>query len=150
MRDQGKDVALLRFGMSAWLGAEMRRGGHHDYVDCSDLECSFSVVGNPLGNVDCIPGIQVPRGFYLIEFILSCGLTLESETGHKISNWHSQLAHKLVQKACLRSAWLCVLAKPTEAAGIPLWGPHLPRHPRCRGSILRRLPLALAVQRQAA
>jgi hypothetical protein len=57
-----------------------------------------------LGNVDCIPGIQVPRGFYLIGLKLSYSLTLESEIGHKISNWHSQLVHQLVHKACLRSA----------------------------------------------
>jgi hypothetical protein len=29
---------------------------------------------------------------------------LESEIEHKISNWHSQLVHKLVHRACLRSA----------------------------------------------
>ena len=69
-------------------------------VECSDLECNFSVVGNPLGNVDCIPGIQVPRGFCLIELRLSYSLTLESEIGHKIANWQCQLVHQLVRKAC--------------------------------------------------
>jgi hypothetical protein len=40
-------------------------------VECGNLECNFPVVGNPLGNVDCLPGTQVPRGFYLIEFELN-------------------------------------------------------------------------------
>ena len=53
-----------------------------------------------LGNVDCIPGIQVPRGFCLIELRLSYSLTLESEIGHKIANWQCQLVHQLVRKAC--------------------------------------------------
>jgi hypothetical protein len=80
-------------------------------VECSDLECNFPVVGNPLGNVDCIPGTQVPRGFYLIEFKLNYSLTLESEVGHKIANWlalpvaswFTSLSAMLAE-ACLRSA----------------------------------------------
>jgi hypothetical protein len=48
-------------------------------VEFSDLGCNFPVVGNPLGNVDCLPGTQVPRGFYLIEFKLNCSPTLEGE-----------------------------------------------------------------------
>jgi hypothetical protein len=32
-----------------------------------------------LGNVDCIPGTQVPRGFYLMGFKLNYSPTLESE-----------------------------------------------------------------------
>ena len=54
-------------------------------VECSDLECNFSVVGNPLGNVDCIPGTQVPRGFYLVEFKPNCSPILESEKDAKIA-----------------------------------------------------------------
>jgi hypothetical protein len=56
-------------------------------VECSDLGCNFPVVGNPLGNADCLPGTQVPRGFYLIEFKPNYSLTLESGDGHKIANW---------------------------------------------------------------
>jgi hypothetical protein len=47
-----------------------------------------------LGNVDCLPGTQVPRGFYLVEFKLNYSPTLESEKDAKIANWKAcQLAH---------------------------------------------------------
>jgi hypothetical protein len=52
------------------------------------------VLGERLGNVDCLPGRQVPRGFYLVEFKLNYSLTLESEKDAKIANWKAcQLAH---------------------------------------------------------
>jgi hypothetical protein len=58
------------------------------------FECNFPVVGNPLGNVDCLPGTQVPRGFYLVEFKLNYSPTLESEKDAKTANWKAcQLAH---------------------------------------------------------
>ena len=64
------------------------------------FECNFPVVGNPLGNVDCLPGTQVPRGFYLVEFKLNYSLTLESE------NWTQDrqlaLPSNGALQACLR------------------------------------------------
>jgi hypothetical protein len=103
------------------------------------FECNFPVIGNPLGNVDCLPGTQVPRGFYLVEFKLNYSLTLESEKRRedrqvrkdaKIANWKAcQLAHWLVRSAAEACPAQCValrLGKPAEATGIPLWSPPLP------------------------
>jgi hypothetical protein len=70
-----------------------------------------------------------------------------SPTG-KLASWLTSL-FAVLQKLVLRSAWLCVLVKPAEAAGVPpLWSPHLPRA-RTKG--LPREPrgqifLALAVR----
>jgi hypothetical protein len=78
-----------------------------------------------------LPGTQGPRGFYLVKFKLNYSLALESEkdtrspTG-KLASWLTSLS-AVLQKLVLRSAWLCVLAKPAEAAGIPLCPPHLHR-----------------------
>jgi hypothetical protein len=58
-----------------------------------------------LGNVDCLPGTQVPRGFYLVEFELNYSLTLESEkdtrspTG-KLTSWLTSLSAVLQKLVC--------------------------------------------------
>jgi hypothetical protein len=73
------------------------------------------------------------RTCQLVEFELNYSLTLESEkdtrspTG-KLTSWLTGLS-AVLQKLVLRSAWLCVLAKPAEAAGIPLWPPPPPTPP---------------------
>jgi hypothetical protein len=55
-----------------------------------------AAIAGVLGNVDCLPGRQVPRGLlrYLVEFELNYSPTLESEKDAKIANWKAcQLVH---------------------------------------------------------
>jgi hypothetical protein len=57
-------------------------------VECSDPECSFSVVGN----MDCSPGMQVPRGFYLTELIPPhCDIYILLLFGESLTNFAKRI-----------------------------------------------------------
>jgi hypothetical protein len=105
-------------------------------VECGGLGCNSPVVGNPLGNVNCLPGTQAPRGFYLIEFKLNYSPALES--GNRTQD--RQLALPVGSLACPQCLQKLVCAVRGFASwqsqhrrlGSPYAPPHLPRHSLAR------------------
>jgi hypothetical protein len=91
----------------------------------------------PLGNVDCLPGTQVPRGFYLIEFELNCSPTLGSEKIHKITNWKAcqfwfTSLSAVLQKLLCAVRGFASWQSQQRRLGSPYAPPHLPRPGRKR------------------
>jgi hypothetical protein len=94
---RGKPPNLARRGEIATKAQELRPA-----LSCEPLPSHVL----PLGNVDCLPGTQVPRGFYLIELKLNYSLTLESEKDTrspatvKLASWFASLSAVLQKLVC--------------------------------------------------